>query len=85
MTWTSDDITSALYIAVAVLLLITLYHVIFIVVDLRKVMRRLETMTQEVEAVLMKPLAMTDKALEWMIHFFEQKAGEKSHHKKQVP
>lgn len=82
MTWTSTEILSALYIAVAVLLLVTLYHVIFIVVDLRKVMRRMESLTQEVESVLLKPIAMTDKALEWMIHFFEEKAADKHHLKK---
>jgi hypothetical protein len=77
----SIDALSALYIAVAVLLLIVLYHVIFIVVDLRKVMRRVSTITEEVETVIMKPLSMTDRALEWMIQYFSEK-GEKHSHKK---
>ncbi len=74
MNWSSDDILQGLFVAVAVMLIVALYHIIFIVVDLRKVMRRFETLTQEVEAVLMKPLSMTDRALDWMISFFEEKA-----------
>ena len=83
MTWSSIDILHGLYIAVAVLLIIALYHVIFIVVDLRKTMRRIENITEEVEAVIMKPLSMTDKAIEWVAGFIEEKTKqkkEKKHH-----
>lgn len=71
-----------LYIAVAILLLIVLYHVIFVIVDLRKIVRRIEGITQEVEAVILKPLSMTDKALEWVNGFIESKTRkhEKKHH-----
>lgn len=82
MTWSPVDIMMGLYIAVAVMLIIVLYHVIFIVVDLRKIARRISGVTQEVEAVIMKPLAMTDQAMEWMINFFQEKAkkhGSKKH------
>jgi len=63
-----------LYIAVAVMLMIVLYHVIFIVVDLRKVLRRVDNVTEEVETVIMKPLSMTDQAIEWVVAFFQEKA-----------
>lgn len=72
-----------LYIAVAVMLMIVLYHVIFIVVDLRKVLRRVDNVTEEVETVIMKPLSMTDQAIEWVVAFFQEKA-EKQRHKKHV-
>jgi hypothetical protein len=82
MTWSPDDILMALYIAVAVMLIIVLYHVLFIVVDMRKIMKRFNNLTEEVEAVIMKPLSMTDKAMEWMIDFFQEKADKhnKKHH-----
>lgn len=80
MTWEPTDIMMGLYIAVAVMLIVVLYHVIFIVVDLRKISRRIENLSKEVETVLLKPLNMTDKALEWMVDFFQQKA--EKHHKK---
>lgn len=83
MTWSPEDIMMGLYIAVAVMLIVTLYHVIFIVVDLRKIVRRVDSVTEEVETMIMKPLSMTDQALEWMINFFQEKADSKKH-KKQV-
>ena len=73
MTWSTEQIMIGLYIAVAVMLIVALYHVIFIVVDLRKVMRRVENVTKEVEAVIMKPLSMTDKAMEWLMGVIEEK------------
>ena len=71
-----------LYIAVAVMLIVVLYHVIFIVVDARKIARRMESLTQEVEAVIMKPLSMADQLLEWMVAFFQEKA--EKHEKKHI-
>ena len=71
MTWSSLDILHGLYIAVAVMLIVVLYHIIFIVVDLRKTMRRIESITEEVETVIMKPLSMTDQAIEWVKGFIE--------------
>ncbi len=66
-----------LYIAVAVMLIVALYHIIFIAVDARKVAKRIERVTREVESVLMKPLGMTDSALEWVQSFFLEKAKKK--------
>lgn len=79
MVWSTADIMTALYIAVAVLLLIVLYHLIFIVVSLRKVMRRADNVTREIETVILKPLSMTDQAIEWVSGFLE---GKKKHAKK---
>jgi hypothetical protein len=82
MTWSPEDIMMGLYIAVAVLLLIVLYHVIFIVVDARKIARRIENLTQEVETVVMKPLSMADQLLQWMVDFIQEKA--EKHEKKNL-
>lgn len=70
----------ALYTLVAVMLVVVLYHVLFIVVDLRKSMRRMNNLTQQVESVLMKPLSMTEKALTWVTHSVE-KAMHRDEHK----
>lgn len=75
MTWAPADIMMGLYIAVAVMLLIVLYHILFIVVDARKIARRIENLTQEVEAVIMKPLSMADQLLQWMVEFMQEKAN----------
>ncbi len=80
MVWSTADIMTALYIAVAVLLLVVLYHLIFIVVSLRKVMKRADNVTREIETVILKPLSMTDQAIEWVSGFLE---GKKKHGKKE--
>jgi len=79
MTWETADIMTGLYIAVAILLLIVLYHLIFIVVSLRKVLKSAETVTEQVETVILKPLALTDQAIEWVSGFLE---GKTEKHKK---
>lgn len=79
MSWSAGDIISFLYIAVAVMLLIVLYHVLFIVVDVRKITRRFENITNQVEDLLLKPLAMTDQIVSMVMGFIEEKS---SKHKK---
>ena len=48
-----------------IMLIIVLYHLLFIVVDLGKVLRRVEDITAQVEAVITKPIAMADQIMEW--------------------
>ncbi len=82
MSWSPEDIMMGLYIAVAVMLIVVLYHVIFIVVDARKIARRIESLTEEVETVIMKPLSMADQLLQWMVEFIQDKAEQ--HEKKNL-
>ncbi|MDD4628594.1 MAG: hypothetical protein PHE68_04355 [Candidatus Peribacteraceae bacterium] len=77
----ASDLLFGLQVAVAVMLLVVLYHVIFIVVDLRKILRRVEDITKELEDVLMKPLSMVDRILQWVIDMVES-AQKKEHHAK---
>ena len=81
MVWTADAVMQVLYTVVAVMLVVVLYHVIFIVVDLRKTMRRITSMTEQVESVLMKPLSLTEKALEWLVQYVEGLTKHKHDHK----
>jgi hypothetical protein len=85
MTLTADDVLTAILILVAVMSVVVLYHVLFIVVDLRKVMRRVESVSHEVEQIIMKPLTMTDKILEWVLEYIEGlEQGKKHHHEKKT-
>jgi hypothetical protein len=86
MMLTADDVLTAILILVAVMLVIVLYHVLFIVVDLRKVMRRVEDVSHQVEEIIMKPLTMTDKILEWVLEYIEslEHSGKKHHEKKTI-
>ncbi len=77
--WSSIDILHGIFIAVGVMLIVALYHIIFIVVDLRKTMRRVSNVSEEVETVIMKPLSVADQAMQWVKGFLDEKA---KHHKK---
>jgi sensor histidine kinase YesM len=81
---TTGDVLVYLEILVAVLLVVVLYHFLFIAVDLRKILRRFEDITQHVEDVIMKPIAMTDNILQWIMEYIEkeEKKGKKKGKKK---
>jgi hypothetical protein len=86
MMLTANDVLTAILILVAVMLVIVLYHVLFIVVDLRKVMRRVEDVSHQVEEIIMKPLTMTDKILEWVLEYIESfdHSAKNKHEKKAI-
>lgn len=75
VTLSSADVLMYLKITVAVVVLIVLYHFLFIAVDLRKIMRRISTITEEVENVIMKPINAADYILDGIINYFEQQGG----------
>ncbi len=78
ITVTMQGLLSVLYAIVAVMIIVVLYHVLFIVVDLRKIMRRFEETTAQVEAMILKPLAIIDEAFAWVIaHVSHSKKGRK--------
>jgi hypothetical protein len=79
---TSADVLIYLQITVGVLLVIVLYHLLFITVDLRKVLRRIEGITKEVESIIMKPLSAADQILEVILSFVESQSKEKPKKKK---
>jgi cell shape-determining protein MreC len=79
----AKDILLGLEIAAVVLLLVALYHVIFVVVDLRKIMRRVEEVSSEVEDVIMKPLSMVDRILQWVMEMVESHQKKMKHGKKE--
>lgn len=69
---TAPDVLTYLLIAAVVMLIVVLYQVIFIVVDLRKVMHRIQEITKEVEGMIMKPIHVADKVLEGIVAFLEE-------------
>lgn len=79
---TSGDVVTYLEITVGVLLVIVLYHVLFIAVDLRKVLRRIESITNEVENIIMKPINAADYILEGIVKYLENQGEEKKKSKK---
>ncbi len=72
-----------LYAVVAVMIIVVLYQVLFIMWDVRKIARRFEDLSSQVEAVLLKPLSLADHGVQWLVDFIESKAKHhrKKHHK----
>lgn len=86
MMLSADDVLTGLLIAVAVMLIVVLYHVLFVVVDVRKIVKRVEGVSNQVEEVIMKPLVMTDKILEWLLEYVQslETKGKKHDHEKAI-
>lgn len=82
---TSMDVLTYLQITVAVLLVIVLYHVLFITVDLRKVLRRIETITNEVEGMIMKPINAADYILDGLMKYLDAQSETSKPKKKKSP
>lgn len=74
MALTYADILSVLWIIVAAMIVVVLYHVLFIVVDLRKILRRFDELTEQVESLLSRPLSLAEQFLGWVLLHFEQLA-----------
>ena len=81
---TMDQILTVLQIAAVIFLLIILYHGLFITVDLRKTMRRVNDVTRQIEDTVMKPISMADHILQWVMEYIEKdnKSSKKKSKKK---
>ncbi|MCB9808273.1 hypothetical protein H6770_03365 [Candidatus Peribacteria bacterium] len=80
-----NDIILYLHVTVGVLLIVVLYHILFVVVDLRKIMRRVQLITKEIEGLVMKPITVADQILEGVLSLLEdqqKKTSKKSSKKK---
>lgn len=48
------------------MLAIFLYHLIFVVMDLRQISKRLNDITEEIEEMVMAPVQIASQALNWI-------------------
>lgn len=83
MEITYENLLSGLYIAIAIMLIVVLYHVLFIVVDVRKIVRRASKVTEELQDVILKPVGIADRAMDWVVGFLEGAAEAKHKDKHQ--
>jgi hypothetical protein len=60
----STDLLTGLQIAVAVVLLIVLYHALFAIVSIRKIAKRAEVISKNAEEIVLKPLALIETVME---------------------
>lgn len=68
---TLTDVFLYLKVTAAVLLVIVLYNLLFVVVDLRKVLRRIEVITNEIQNIILKPINVADHILEGIVKYIE--------------
>lgn len=84
MQLTLPDILVIASIIAVFLLIVLLYHLIFVAVDLRKIMQRMDDITEELEDIVMKPLSIIEESMGWIMEFLMSFANkdEKKKHKK---
>ena len=68
---TAPDLLLGLQIVISVIVVVVLYHILFIVVDLRKVLRRIDDITEQVEAMILKPISLADQILGKVMEMIE--------------
>lgn len=82
MPITTNDVLLFLQILAFILLVILLFHLIFVAVDVRRIVRRAETVTREMEEVVLKPISIADATIEWFAAFMEGLKSKKKADKK---
>lgn len=71
---TNPDILFSLQVAIAILLLIILYNTIFIVVRVRAITKRIDTVSKDVEKVVVQPLQFLHTVSDIATSFLEKKS-----------
>ena len=85
MTITYNDVLTILSIIAVAMLIILLYHLIFVSVSLKKIASRMDDLSKEVEAVVLKPIGAIEYLLDWFSGMVEgMMASEEEHHRKKV-
>ena len=79
-----NDILLLLAIIAVAMLIVVLYHLIFISVSLKRFTERIEALSQDVEAIVLKPIGAIDYVLDWFLSAVEgMKKGHKHKHKEE--
>ena len=84
MVITYSDVLTILSIIAVAMLIILLYHLIFASVSLKRIVDRMDDLSKEVEAVVLKPIGAIEFLLDWFSAAVEgmMSGGEEEHHKK---
>ena len=77
-----NDILTLLSILAVGMLVILLYHLIFVSVSLRRIANRMDQMSKDVESVILKPIGVIDYVLDWVLSLMDTMRVEGEHKKK---
>ena len=79
---TLNDVLTLLSILAVGLLIILLYHLIFVSVSLRRVADRIDQVSKDLESVILKPIGAVDYMLDWFLSMVDGMKADKHHKKK---
>ncbi len=80
---TYGDVLTLLSILAVAMLIILLYNLIFFSISLRRMSERLDSLSKDVEAVILKPIGTIDYLIDWFVSAIEgMQIGKKKHHHK---
>ena len=86
MQITYNDVITLLTFISLVMLVILLYHLIFVSVSLRRIVARWDELSKEVETLILKPIGAVEYVIDWFASAVEgmqqQREHKKQHHKK---
>jgi cell division protein FtsB len=79
---TYNDVLTLLSIIAVALLIVILYHLIFVSRSLRRTAERVDQLSEDIESLILKPIGTIDYMIDWFIAMVENvKGGEKKHKK----
>jgi hypothetical protein len=83
---TTADVMAFLYILVGIMLVVALYHLLFVLVDLRRALRKVNMIATQIEDFIIKPISIMDEVLSALLALFDggkkKKEGKSFDHKK---
>jgi hypothetical protein len=82
MELTTTHIIAGTYTLVGLLLAAALFQVLFILADVRKIVRRFTTVSEHVEATVIRPLSMAEQAFSWVQTYLEHHQARSEKHAK---
>ena len=71
LSLTYNDVLTLLSIIAVGMLIILLYHLIFVSVSLRRFAERLDAVSKDVEGIILKPIGAIDYVVDWFISVIE--------------
>ncbi|MEQ1849746.1 MAG: hypothetical protein ABL890_04110 [Candidatus Peribacteraceae bacterium] len=72
---TYSDILTLLSIIAVALLIIILYHLIFVSTSLRRTAERVDQLSEDIESLILKPIGTIDYMIDWFIAMVENMKG----------
>lgn len=78
---TYGDVLTLLSIIAVAMLIILLYHLIFASVSLKRIADRMDDLSKDVEAIILKPIGAIDYVLDWFLSVVESMREDKKHKK----